>query len=227
MARKASAGIAITTRSYRGRGSSPAPTGGDMFYEKSEQTFGALAVPVVEIGVGRMKFTAGVIGAGVIGAGERTFGVSHADRDNVWRTFVGTPPKCRDWLATQGLNPLAAGLLLGLAEADAAANAAPALEDQHRAGGVHEEIGKLVDGVVEDIRNGHIPYRRIADSSLWIAAGQSRYAVDPFYREALVLTAPALCAKYFGEYLAALVVRDMAAARLKVTPEYRNLKETA
>ncbi len=54
----------------------------------------------------------------------------------------------------------------------------PPLGEQEAEGLFHEEIQKLVDGVVEDIRNGHVPTQDAAVTQLHAAIPHSRYATD-------------------------------------------------
>lgn len=57
----------------------------------------------------------------------------------------------------------------------------PSLETQEHFGGFHEEIEKIVDGVLEDIKGGHIPSRTTARCNARDAASESIYATDLNY----------------------------------------------
>lgn len=52
------------------------------------------------------------------------------------------------------------------------------LKEQEEQGLYQEEVQKLVDGVVEDIRNGHLKSRRVAMEQLMECCGHSRYLKD-------------------------------------------------
>lgn len=58
------------------------------------------------------------------------------------------------------------------------ADGIPPLAAQEEEGQFHEEIDKIVDGVVEDILAGHVRYKSQAKEQAAAAARQSAYAVD-------------------------------------------------
>lgn len=100
----------------------------------------------------------------------------------------------------------------------------PSLEKQEMFGGYHEEIEKLVDGVLEDIKGGHVTTRAVARKNVLAATALSRYSTDLNYAVIAIICGSAkLKAKALE--LGALAIEVRVRERLADAPGYENLPE--
>lgn len=82
--------------------------------------------------------------------------------------WISSRDDCIEWLRVRGLSAINADLLLDLGTAvdQARKPAVPSLSEQEDAGLFNEEMQKFVDGVIEDVRSGHIDSQYRARKSL-------------------------------------------------------------
>jgi hypothetical protein len=103
----------------------------------------------------------------------------------------------------------------------------PPLADQEAEGQFREEIGRIVDGVVEDIRSGHVGDRNTARSQSEAVAYQSRYAKEFASAVEAIRYGCGSDLKLQVRWLAAKIVWAAVRRELHGRPEYKALsKET-
>lgn len=102
----------------------------------------------------------------------------------------------------------------------------PERQEQEEHGRVHECIQKLVDGLIEDVKGGHLPTRTAACDQLVEAAKRTGYCRD--YQDAVLLLRYATVDELDRVKVLNVVRLAMAKLVLKeleTRPEYRALPE--
>lgn len=100
----------------------------------------------------------------------------------------------------------------------------PTLETQETFGGYHEEIEKIVDGVLEDIRGGHVVSRLTARHNAVAAADVSQYGTE-LNHAVIAIVCSNDSVKRSAIRLGCFAIRQKVEAMLKTKPEFDALPE--